>query len=120
MPKIIEIWRKTVIPGAPVRFTIGRPPEAVVNNELVALEDAPPVKSINFYVGGAFNGKAYRDECYVIQFEDSDVRRILAYDTIGEIAYDSETTKIKAVKAQLEDHEEQKANTPELPDAAEE
>jgi hypothetical protein len=116
MPKIIEIWRKAVIPGAPVRFTVGHRPQTVVDNELATIEDAPVVKSINFYVGGAFNGKAYRDECYVVQFEDTDVRRVLAYDTIGEIAYDSESTKIKAVKAQLEDHEEQKANTPDLPE----
>lgn len=116
MPKIIEIWRKTVIPGMPVRFTVGQQPQAVVNGELVTMEDVPPVTSISFYVGGAFNGKAYRDECYVIQFEDSDVRRILAYDTIGEIAYDSESTKVKAVKAKLEDTEEEKANTPELPE----
>jgi hypothetical protein len=106
MPRIIEIYRGSAELGIPVRFTVGFAP-LMVNGETA--EDAPEVKSINFYETGAFKGQAYRGACYVVQFVDSDIRRIIPATDVIEIAYDSESEKIKSAK-------EDAAGTTELPD----
>ena len=111
MPGIIEIWKKHAVPGAPVRFTVGLTPQQPNSDGvLVDVEDAPTVKSINFYLQG-LGGKAYREPCYVIQFEDSDIRRVIPATAVGEIGWDSEASIIKALK-----EEQEAAGVPELED----
>lgn len=75
---IIEIWRKVIVEDLPARFTVGQSPT----------DESPPVKSINFYETGAIGGKAYRGGCYVVQFEDSPMRRIIPSHCVVDILYE--------------------------------
>jgi len=85
---VVEIWRR---PGAglPVCYTRGEQPK-FINSEgaLVPVEESPVIKSINFYETGAFAGKAFRGPCFVIQFEESNLRRIIPATDIKDIGYD--------------------------------
>lgn len=72
---IVEIWRKTVGGFLPNRFTVGESP----------VEDSPPVKNINFYETGAF--KQHWGPCFVIQFENSPMRRVIPTETVVDILY---------------------------------
>jgi hypothetical protein len=89
---IIEVWREATAEDLPVRFTVGQSPAAA----------SPPVKSINFYETGAIGGKAYRGPCYVIQFEDSPMRRIIPAHCVVDVLYEV-PQKEEPVTVKLED-----------------
>jgi len=105
MPKIIELYRATGGLDIPSRFVLG-----------AEIEEGLVVSRISFYETGAFKGDAYRGACFVVQFDGTDIRRIIPAHAVIDVAYDSELKKVKAIKAQLEDYEEEQAKTPELPD----
>ena len=98
---IVEIWRKPIGPGLPVCFTVGNTPQYIgEENNLISIIESPDVKSITFYETGAFQkaafGPAYHGPCYVIQFEDSNVRRIIPQVDVRDICWASaEKTKIE-------------------------
>jgi hypothetical protein len=85
---ILEIWRKTKIPGLPVKFTVDEPP-SFINDEgvLVVIAESPPVKKISFYETGAFSSKAFRGPCYVVQFENSNHRRVIPVKDIVDVLF---------------------------------
>ena len=115
MPRIIEIWRDSGGIDIPVKFTVGEVPQVLnENGNLVGMEgEAPPVVTrIKCYATGAVKGDAYVGPCFVIQFEDSDVRRIIPAHVVIDVGFDSESTTIKLLK---EDQETETA-TPELPE----
>lgn len=86
---IVEIWRKSVGPNMPVKFTVGEAPSFIsAEGNLVPIEQSPPVKSINFYAAGAFSTKAWRNECFVVQFSESPVRRIIPAEEVKDIAWE--------------------------------
>jgi len=85
---ILEIWRKTEVTGLPVKFTVDEPPSFVnENGALEIIQESPPVKKINFYETGAFKGVAFRGPCYVVQFEDSNHRRIIPIKNVVDILF---------------------------------
>jgi len=119
MPRIIEVWRKSTT-GIPCRFVVGqrpmmRPTDSGADALLVEVEDSPVVKAIKSYATGAFKGDAFVGPCLVVHFVDSDIRRIIPAHTVIDVAFDSETSKIKAIKSKLEDSEDD-VKTPELPE----
>ena len=95
---IVEIWRKGRPGGIPVRFAVGDAPQ-FINGEgnLESVQESPPVKSINFYAAGAFGGKAWRDECFVVQFADSPMRRIIPMGMVEDILWEVQEKKTDAV-----------------------
>lgn len=98
---IIELWRKPVGPGLPICFTKGEEPKFVnAEGNLVPIAESPPVKAINFYETGAF--KLHWGACFVIQFDDSPVRRVVFVEDVKEIAY-AMPEKDKSITPALED-----------------
>jgi hypothetical protein len=83
---IEEIWRKQMWPGCPIRFTRGQSP-AFINEagNMATVPESPPIKSINFYETGAFS--KHWGPCFVIQFEDSNVRRIIPAAEVKDICW---------------------------------
>ena len=114
MPRIIEIWRDNGGIDIPVKFTVGEVPQVLnENGNLVGMEgDAPPVVKKITHVHGAFGGKAYRGYCFIVEFEDTDIRRIIPEHAVVDIGYHSEAATITTVK----EDKEKITETPELPE----
>ncbi len=95
--KIISIHRDTEL-QLPDVFTVGTVP--MIEGEAVA--ENPAIKSIVFLetgVAGAFNGRD-RGGCYLVEFIDSNVKRVIPADDVKEVAYESEKeSKTKLKKA---------------------
>jgi hypothetical protein len=91
--KIISIIRDNKITvDVPNEFTVGASP--VINND----EVGPAVSKIVFFETGYAKGQAFRGPCYVVSFEDSNVKRVIpANDNILEVAVELETSKKKDV-----------------------
>jgi hypothetical protein len=114
MPRIIEIWRDTNGMDIPVKFTVGEVPQVLnENGNLVGIEgsDPPVVKKIT-HVHGAFGNKAYRGCCFIVEFEDTDVRRVVPEHVVVDIGYHSEATTIASIK----EDKETATETPDLPE----
>jgi len=88
MPGIIEIWRKTKELGIPVKFTVGEPPAIINADGVLEFVEGPNVKAINASGTGAFGNKGAHGRCYVVQFEDSKIRRIIPAETVVDIGYE--------------------------------
>lgn len=75
----------------PPTFTVGQPP--VDNMELVS--------KISFYETGCDKGTVFRGPCYVVQYENSNVRTVIpAVDTV-EVTAVSETKKEQKVDEKI-------------------
>lgn len=88
MPGIIEIWRSVQGVNIPVRFAVGEPPSVLDAEGALDAIVGPNVKSIKFYETGAIGGKAFRGSCFVVQFEESAVRRIIPAAVVVDVAYE--------------------------------
>jgi hypothetical protein len=98
--KIIEIWRKETIPGLPVRFIVGSPPMFVgPDNGLIAAE-GPAVSSIITAV--EIKG-VYRGICYIVNFLESQTKRVIPAVDVADIAYEKTKKKEGVDVPELED-----------------
>ena len=84
--KIISIFRQNKGLQIPTEFTVGSVPFIEGNDPA-----GPPVACIKHF-GHRYNGgKFLEGECYVIEFEDSPVKRIIPVADVVEVVVD--TTK---------------------------
>jgi hypothetical protein len=89
--KIISLHRETNGNSLPDVFTIG----VVPSIDGTPIENNPPVKSIKFFETGIAGGKVYRGLCYLIEFEGSNVKRVVPERDILEVAYESDAKASK-------------------------
>lgn len=84
--KIISIFRQNNGLALPVKFIVGDIPQIGDDPPV-----GPPVSCIKHF-GLQYNGgKHFKRECYVVEFEDSPVKRIIPESSIIEVVID--TTK---------------------------
>jgi hypothetical protein len=72
--KIISILRKINGLDIPSEFTVGQP--VSINGQPAG----PPVSCIKHFAFRYNGGKVYEGPCYVVEFEDSTVKRVIPVD----------------------------------------
>lgn len=85
---LAEIWRKPIVPGFPVKFTVGQPPEYIDSEGgLTPVENCPEIKDIQLAIGGWGASKAYRDPCYVVRFVNSPMCRVIPINEVKDVLW---------------------------------
>ena len=87
MIKIIEIWRKEVIKGLPVGFTVGKQPTTINEDDIFLPIEGPVVSSIVSSMEGE-KSKFYRGPCYIVSFAESQTKRCIPAGEVIDIAYE--------------------------------
>ena len=87
--RIISITRKTGGAAIPDTFVLGCPP--AIGEEILA--DSPVVSVIKYWESSPPYVREYNGPIYIVEFEDSTVKRIIPKDNMLEIAV--ETLKVE-------------------------
>lgn len=84
MVGIIEIWRKERNIQQPIRFVVGTAPILADGS---TVPDSPVVKSIIYRELKTLGNGRYQEALVCINFEETDVQRLIPTSEIVEIAY---------------------------------
>jgi len=87
MNKIIEIWRKEVIKGLPVGFTVGKQPTTIAEANVLLPIEGPAVSSIVLKMEGE-PAKIYRGSYYIVSFVESQTKRCIPAGEVIDIAFE--------------------------------